>query len=141
MIMSHYRSTILWLLPACILAAAAPAPKVVKLDDQGKGYLPILSGPPETATMRSGLVALAPGKSVGRHSTGANEELLVVLEGAGEFRLEGEALPLAAGTALYCPPGRTHDVFNTGTGTLRYVYVTASTRVAPTSAGLDHGHP
>ena len=125
------------LLPACILAAA-PAPKVVRLDAQGKGHLAILSGPPETATMRSGLVVLEPGKAVGSHSTGANEELLVVLEGAGEFRLEGGTLPLAAGTALYCPPGRTHDVFNTGTATLRYVYVTASTRVLANPAGLAH---
>ena len=138
--MFHPRLTLALLLPACALAAAAPAPKVVKLDAQGKGYLAILSGPPETATMRSGLVVLEPGKAVGTHSTGANEELLVVLEGAGEFRLEGETLPLAAGTALYCPPGRTHDVFNTGTKALRYVYVTASTRVAPTPAVMEHEH-
>jgi mannose-6-phosphate isomerase-like protein (cupin superfamily) len=25
--------------------------------------------------------------------------------------------------ALYCPPSTEHDVFNTGTTTLRYVYV------------------
>lgn len=131
------RSALL-LLPACLLAAAPPAPKVVKLDTQGKGYLPILNGPPETVTMRSGLVALAPGKSVGSHSTGANEEMLVVLEGTGEFRLEQESLALAGGTALYCPPGRTHDVVNTGSTVLRYVYITASTRVAPTPPGLAH---
>lgn len=130
----------LWFLPLplCLLAAAAPAPKVVKLDAQGKGHLPILNGPPETATMRAGLVVLEPGKAVGRHTTGANEELLIVLEGAGEFRLDEKALPLVQGTALYCPPGRSHDVFNTGTATLRYVYVTASSRTIAAPPGLSH---
>ena len=127
------------LLLTTALAAADPAPKVVKLDAQGKGHLAILSGPPETATMRSGLVVLEPGKSVGKHSTGANEELLVVLEGTGEFRiLDGETLPLVGGTALYCPTNRSHDVFNIGKTVLRYVYVTASTRVMPTQPGLAH---
>ena len=88
--------------------------------------------------MRSGLVVLEPGKSVGQHSTGANEELLIVLEGSGVFQHEGEATPMTAGTALYCPAGRTHDVTNTGKTPLRYVYVTASTRMAPAPAGLSH---
>lgn len=126
------------LLSAGALATAGPAAKVVKLDAQGKGHLALLGGPPETATMRSGLVVLEPGKAVGKHSTGANEELLVVLEGTGEFRLEAETLPLAGGTALYCPAGRSHDVVNTGNALLRYVYITASTRVAPAPAGLAH---
>lgn len=126
------------LLLSVTLSAADLAPKVIKLDAKGKGHLAVLSGPPETATMRSGLVVLQPGKSIGTHSTGANEEILVVMEGSGEFRLEKENLPLVAGTALYCPPGRTHDVFNTGKVTLRYVYITASTRVLPTSPGMTH---
>ena len=125
-------------LAACSLTAGSPTPKVVQLDAQGKGYLPILSGPPETASLRSGLVVLEPGKAVGRHTTGNNEEILIVLAGAGEFRLEKETLPLVAGTALYCPRDRAHDVFNTGSTVLRYVYVTASTQVHPAPAGLAH---
>jgi mannose-6-phosphate isomerase-like protein (cupin superfamily) len=104
----------------------APAAKVIRLDTGGKDYLPVLSGPPETATMRSGLVVLAPGKAVGKHSTGRHEEILVVLEGAGEMQITGEAsLPVVAGTAVYCPPRREHDVLNTGKTELRYVYVVA----------------
>jgi mannose-6-phosphate isomerase-like protein (cupin superfamily) len=128
-----------FLLLTATLSAGEPVPKVIKLDAQGKGHLAILSGPPETATMRSGLVVLEPGKAVGRHSTGANEELLIVLEGTGEFRiLQGDTLPLVGGTALYCPANRSHDVFNTGKTTLRYVYITASTREMPTQPGLAH---
>lgn len=105
---------------------AGPAPKAIRLDAAGKDYLRILGGAPETVTMRSGLVVLAPGKAVGRHSTEGNEEILVVLEGKGEMRLEDGTLPVEAGTALYCPPRRFHDVVNTGQGPLRYVYVVAA---------------
>jgi mannose-6-phosphate isomerase-like protein (cupin superfamily) len=103
-----------------------PAPKVVELDTHGHDYLPVLNGPPETAGMRSGLVVLAPQKSVGRHSTGQNEELLIVLEGKGEMLFgDGHILPVEANHAVYCPPRTVHDVKNTGRDTLRYVYVVA----------------
>jgi oxalate decarboxylase/phosphoglucose isomerase-like protein (cupin superfamily) len=76
--------------------------------------------------MRSGVVVLDPGESVGRHSTGSREELIVVLEGKGELLIE-EAGPLAieAGLAAYVPPAMSHDVVNRGEVPLRYVYVVA----------------
>lgn len=119
-------------LAAGVTAAAqtpAPAAKVVELDAHGHDYLPVLSGPPETAGMRSGLVVLAPQKSVGRHTTGHNEEILVVLEGKGEMLFgDGHTLPVEANHAVYCPPQTAHDVKNTGQGTLRYVYVVANAK-------------
>ena len=127
--------------PATILSGGeaprkAPVAKVIRLDTGGKDYLPLLAGPPETVTMRSGLVVLAPGKAVGKHSTGQHEEILVVLAGTGEMRITGESsLPVVAGTAVYCPSGREHDVLNTGQAELRYVYVVARasgrTRLVP----------
>ena len=108
---------------------SAPTPKVIQLEASGKDYSPVLSGPPESVNMKSGLVMLPPGKSVGKHSTGQNEELLIVLEGQGEMTFkDGSKLPVKAQSALYCPPETEHSVTNTGTGTLRYVYVVASTR-------------
>jgi quercetin dioxygenase-like cupin family protein len=107
-------------------ASKGPEPKVISLDAKGASYFPILVGPPGTMTMRSGIVTLTPGKSVGRHTTAGNEEILVVLEGRGEFRITGgPTLPVLGGSALYCPPNREHDVFNTGEGVLRYVFVVA----------------
>lgn len=104
-----------------------PHAKVVALDAGGKGYLQVLGGPPDSVTMKSGLEALAPGQSVGKHSTGQHEELLVILEGKGEMIFkDGSTLPVEANHALYCPPETEHDVSNTGTGILRYVYVVAS---------------
>ncbi|HYA25450.1 MAG TPA: hypothetical protein VEF05_14900 [Terriglobales bacterium] len=48
-------------------------PKVIPLQSSGKNVSPVLAGPPESVTMKSGLVVLAPGKSVGKHSTERNE--------------------------------------------------------------------
>ncbi|MFY9910457.1 MAG: hypothetical protein WCF22_14935 [Candidatus Sulfotelmatobacter sp.] len=62
-----------------------PTPKVIPLTSSGKDITPVLTGPPETVTMKSGFVVLPPGKSVGKHSTEQNEELLVVFEGQGEM--------------------------------------------------------
>jgi quercetin dioxygenase-like cupin family protein len=102
----------------------SPKPRVIPLEAAGRDYLPLLQGPPQTVFMRSGLVVLAPGKSVGKHSTKDNEEMLVILEGQGEMRFSGgESLPFTKEMALYCPPNTEHDVVNTGTSTLRYVYV------------------
>jgi mannose-6-phosphate isomerase-like protein (cupin superfamily) len=104
-----------------------PHAKVMALRQPGTGVLPLLSGPPETVTMRSGYVALEPGRSVGRHSTEHHEEMLVVLEGKGEMLFhDGFRLKIEGGTALYCPPETEHDVVNTGTSNLRYVYVVAA---------------
>ena len=110
-----------------ITGQTKPHAKIIPLDNTGKQEAPLLTGPPETVTMRSGLVALEPGKSVGKHSTGKHEELLVVLEGQGRMTFaDGSALPVEAGHAVYCPPATEHNVTNTGSGLLRYVYVVAS---------------
>jgi mannose-6-phosphate isomerase-like protein (cupin superfamily) len=102
---------------------------VVELDSAGKDFLSVLAGPPESVTMKSGLVVLAPNKSVGKHSTGQHEELLVVLEGQGEMSFkDGSKLEVKANHALYCPPQTEHNVTNTGRGMLRYVYVVASVK-------------
>jgi mannose-6-phosphate isomerase-like protein (cupin superfamily) len=106
-----------------------PHPKLVALQKSENGILPILTGPPETVTMKSGYVVLESGRSVGRHSTEQHEEMLVVLEGQGEMRFhDGSTIPIKGNTALYCPPQTEHDVRNSGTGVLRYVYVVADTR-------------
>ncbi|HTS03817.1 MAG TPA: cupin domain-containing protein [Thermoanaerobaculia bacterium] len=103
-----------------------PTPKIILLEPGDKDYLPLLGGPPETASMRSGLVTLAPGKAVGAHSTGRNEEMLVPLTGSGELRIEGRApIAIRSGLVTYTPAHTRHDVVNTGTGPLRYIYVVA----------------
>jgi len=119
--------SLLILAPLAQAQAQKPHTKIVVLEDHKNGILPILTGPPETVTMKSGYVVLDPGKSVGQHSTEGHEEILIVLEGQGEMLFhDGSKLEVKANTALYCPPRTEHDVKNTGKGSLRYVYVVAN---------------
>jgi mannose-6-phosphate isomerase-like protein (cupin superfamily) len=109
--------------------AHVPRPKLIQIDPSATQSNPLLSGPPETVTMRSGSVVLLPSKNVGRHGTGQNEEALVVFSGTGEMRLaDGTVLKLKPYVVAYCPPATEHDVFNTGSEPLRYVYVVARAR-------------
>lgn len=117
------------LVPACAWAGdqAKPRLKVVTLDSQG--YQEILSGPPESVRMKSGYVVLHPKQSVGKHSTGQHEEMLVVLEGHGRMVMaEGNKVDVKANSVLYCPSDTEHDVVNTGDSVLLYVYVVANTK-------------
>jgi quercetin dioxygenase-like cupin family protein len=105
----------------------APEPKLIPLDLDTKEYMRLLGGPPETVTMQSGLVVLEPDKSVGKHNTENYEEVLVVLEGAGEMRITGgPTLDLKGGSIAYCPPRTEHDVICTGSAKLKYVYIVAN---------------
>lgn len=104
-----------------------PRPLTLPLDCPG-GYCKLLEGTPQTAGMRSGLVRLKSGESIGEHTTGKNEESLVVLRGQGEAQVKGHpALPFTAPAIVYIPSGSKHNVINTGTELLEYVYVVAPT--------------
>lgn len=104
-------------------------PKVIRLDMTGTDYQSILKGPPGSVTMRSGLVQLSAGASVGEHSTEGREELIVVLEGKGEMRAAGQKpLVIGKGEVGYFPPETVHYMVNTGDGVFRYVYVVAKAR-------------
>ena len=90
------------------------------------GDCALLKGAPQTSGMRSGFVRLKPGETVGWHTTGEYEEALVILRGHGEARIEGEAaLPVASAMEVYIPPATRHNVANTGSEMLEYVYVVA----------------
>jgi mannose-6-phosphate isomerase-like protein (cupin superfamily) len=106
-----------------------PQPLTLHLDCPG-GDCPLLRGAPQTAGMRSGFVRLKPGETVGWHTTGKNEESLIVLHGRGEARIEGQPPQAFAAPALaYIPPATRHNVANTGDEILEYVYVVAPARV------------
>ena len=94
------------------------------------GDCPLLKGAPQTSGMRGGSVRLKPGESVGWHSTSANEEALVILQGSGVANIEGHAdVPLTGKMLAYILPATRHNVTNTGSRILEYVWV-----VAPTAA-------
>ena len=91
-----------------------------------QGDCPLLKGAPQTTGMRSGFVRLKPGEKVGWHTTGNNEEALVILHGQGTAMIDGQAgNPFVAPAFVYISPATRHNVLNTGTETLEYVYVVA----------------
>jgi len=108
------------------------APFVFPLPDEAEGHIELLDRT-KSVVMRSGFVSLQSGESVGAHSTGRCEELILVLCGRGEVEAEGFGrMEVRASCAVYIPPYTSHDVINTGTEPLRYVYV-----VAPVLSSAD----
>ena len=93
---------------------------------EGEGYRLLLQGPPDTSGIRCGRVVLKPGETAGEHTTGSYEEVLVILEGQGELWFNDlQSLAAEKGYLLYVPPQAVHDVRNTGTVELRYLYIVA----------------
>ncbi|MFA5115552.1 MAG: cupin domain-containing protein [Candidatus Omnitrophota bacterium] len=82
----------------------------------------------ESRGMRSGLVALKPGESIGWHSTEHKEEALIILEGRGKVYLGKKTVTACGSSFVYLPRGTCHNVKNTGTGILKYVYLTSQPR-------------
>jgi len=100
-------------------------PATFPLDCAG-GDCPLLKGSPQTRGMRGGSVKLMPGESVGWHSTSENEEALVIVHGSGVANIEGRSnVPLKEKTLAYIPPSTRHNVTNSGTAVLEYVWVVA----------------
>ena len=108
---------------------STPKPHVIQLDSGAVDSMDIFKGSPETVTMRSGYMVLAPSKSVGKHSTRHYEEAVIVFSGSGEMRIvNGPTLKLRRYCVAYCPPNTEHDVINTGKDTLRYIWLVANAK-------------
>lgn len=113
-------------------ATAVRKPKVMTVSGEPPKYVPLLRDG-DAVEMKSGLVTLAPGESVGEHSTGQHEEQLVIMDGTGS--VEAEGLPKQAvtrGNFVYIPPQTKHNVFAANDHSLQYVYIVS--KVAPESA-------
>ena len=104
----------------------SPTAWVQTLNDQPE-YQPLLRGEPQTHGMRSGRVYLKPGENCGLHSTKGHEEQLVFLAGRGQALIGDERMPqdVAAGQIAYIPPHTQHDIKNTGSEPLIYIYCVA----------------
>ena len=114
-------------LAALPLSSQMPEPRPLTMPlECPAGDCPLLRGAPQTTGMRSGFVRLKPGDTVGWHTTGKNEEALVILRGQGEALIDGQAKQTFAAPAFaYIPPETRHNVSNTGSEILEYVYVVA----------------
>ena len=124
---AFFAGTLLFFLALLPLSSQTrpPQPQTLPLKC-AEGDCPLLRGIPQTAGMRSGFVRLKPRASVGWHTTGQNEEALVILGGRGEAQLEGQpGRAFEAPMLVYIPPATRHNVTNTGDAPLEYVYVVA----------------
>ena len=72
-----------------------------------------------------GLNAFEPGQSHALHAHAGLDKVYQVVEGEGEFLLEGQALPMQAGDLLVAPEGVPHGVRNTGAGRLLVLLILA----------------
>ena len=99
--------------------------KLVKLTSKSR-YQRLLNRDSETYGIKAGHVILKPGENIGRHTTGEYEEVIVVLKGSGELKLDGrDVSKIGSNTILYIPPQTFHDVRNIGIRKLEYIFITS----------------
>jgi quercetin dioxygenase-like cupin family protein len=58
--------------------------------------------------------AFEPGQSQGGHRHEGSDKIYYVLEGIGDFRVDGHSRKLEAGGVVFCPAGSEHAVANAG---------------------------
>ena len=90
-------------------SAIRPAEHAVfKPDKMGKATLF------ESARILVGLNCFEPGQEHALHAHAGLDKVYQVLEGQGEFLLEGRSIPMQAGVMLVAPEGVPHGIRNTG---------------------------
>jgi len=79
----------------------------------------------ESPRVLVGLNAFEPGQAHALHAHEGMDKVYQVIEGEGEFLLDGRTLPMKAGDMLAAPPGVPHGVRNTSTGRLLVLVILA----------------
>jgi mannose-6-phosphate isomerase-like protein (cupin superfamily) len=90
-----------------------------------KNYQRLIPGSPVTHGMKAGRVWLQPGAACGVHSTEDKEEVLVFLAGTGTALAAGQKLAVGQGKVCYIPPQTEHNILNTGSEPLVYIFCVA----------------
>jgi len=70
-----------------------------------------------------GTQTVDPGCHVREHMHDRNEEVIFVLDGQGEARIEGSAHVMTKGSCFFFPRNRPHSFHNTGTGPLTFMWL------------------
>ena len=84
----------------------------------------------ESPRVLVGLNAFEPGQSHALHAHAGMDKVYQVIEGEGQFLLDGHELPMKAGDLLVAPEGVPHGVRNTGVARLLVLAI-----LAPAPAG------
>jgi mannose-6-phosphate isomerase-like protein (cupin superfamily) len=80
------------------------------------------ASPIQASHFSMGLVTLEPGGGQVPWHNQEQEEVYVILEGAGEMCLGGERSDVRAGQAVYIPSGVFHQLTNTGATPMKMMY-------------------
>lgn len=110
--------------------AFAPSGSVAERFDARMGFIG-----PRVGAQKLGynVTAVPPGKrAFPFHNHRVNEEMVFVLQGAGEVRIGESVYPIRPGDVIAFPPGgkeAAHQITNTGADELRYLAV--STKLSP----------
>jgi mannose-6-phosphate isomerase-like protein (cupin superfamily) len=64
---------------------------------------------------------LPPGGFTTPHYHRQTEEIYYILEGTAQMQIGDELRPVGPGDAIAIPPGQTHQITNTGPGTLKFL--------------------
>lgn len=79
----------------------------------------------ESPRVLVGLNAFEPGQSHALHAHAGMDKLYQVVDGEGEFLLEGRELPMRAGDLLVAPDGVPHGIRNRSRGRLLVLAILA----------------
>jgi mannose-6-phosphate isomerase-like protein (cupin superfamily) len=74
----------------------------------------------------SGLVVLKPKESVGEHTTGHKEEVIIILKGHAKVSWGKKSISVGENSFLYMPRHTVHNMQNSGRAPLKYVYLTVA---------------
>jgi mannose-6-phosphate isomerase-like protein (cupin superfamily) len=101
------------------------AEAIVRELNDGPEYQRLMQAP-QTLGLKAGKVQLMAGDDCGMHSTEDREEILVFLRGRGLALIgenEEKTFEVGEGKVLYIPPRTRHNIKNTGSGRLIYIFV------------------
>ena len=103
-----------------------PKIKVICMQLKGRQrFLRLLGDSSKAIGLRSGLVTLKPQELIGEHKTENKEEVIIILKGSATvYYGKGKKIRAPQNTFVYIPPETTHNVKNSGSKILQYVYVT-----------------
>lgn len=114
--------------------------RIIRFDEQrpidrgnGAASVPLVLKETGASSFIAGVSTFQPGVAVPMHSHNT-DELVTVLEGAGECEVEGDVTPIKALDSTFIPAGLTHCFRNTGAALMRILWVYASTDVTRTFA-------
>lgn len=110
--------------------------------DRGNGAItfPMVTKSDGAQAFSAGVTSFQPGVDVPLHSHNV-EEMVIILEGAGECELDGKVMAVKTWDTTYVPAGVVHCFRNTGATQMSIMWVYGSTNVTRTFASTGETVP